>query len=193
MNFQISRKASLYLVVVSLALSLPAFASREIPGIHNFGQVNDHLYRGAQPTEEGFRTLARMGIRTIVDLREEGDRSAAERELVESLGMRYVNIPMRGFETPSDEAVAEALAIFNNRSAGPVFVHCRRGADRTGTVIACYRIEHDHWTNQAALNEAKAYRMSWLQFQMANYVRDYRAPVERASSTSRAATAGVSH
>lgn len=73
------------------------------PGLPRFARVADGLYRSGQPDEAGFRYLARLGIRTVIDLRGPGERAAAERALVESLGMRYVNVPLSGWRRPRDE------------------------------------------------------------------------------------------
>jgi protein tyrosine/serine phosphatase len=144
--------------------------------------VNDHLYRGAQPTEQGFASLAKMGVKTILDLREFDSRSLAEKKMVEAAGMKYVNIPLYGMQAPPAASVEKALSLFDNKDAGPVFVHCRRGADRTGTIIACYRISHDRWENQKALSEAKSCGMAWIEKAMQHYVKDYKAPVQNASA-----------
>jgi len=114
-----------------------------------------------------------MGVRTIVDLQEDGDRSRDEKKLVKALGMKYVNIPMKGMTTPTEKQISHALKALNDNSDGPVFVHCKRGADRTGVVIACYRIKHDHWDNPKALSEARNYGMSWYQLPLQRYVRSY--------------------
>jgi protein tyrosine/serine phosphatase len=79
-------------------------------------------------------------------------------------------------EAPSDENVAKVLEYFADTKSGPVFVHCRRGADRTGTVIACYRITHDRWDNKKALAEARANGMSWIERAMQHYVLAFTAP-----------------
>ena len=139
----------------------------------NFHQVNDHVYRGAQPTDDGFKSLAKLGVKTVIDLRETDSRSAAEKKVVEGSGMRYINIPMQGMSAPSQADVAKVMALFDDPSAGPVFVHCRRGADRTGTVVACYRIAHDGWDNAKALREAKTDGMSWVEVAMQHYVMSY--------------------
>ena len=55
----------------------------------------------------------------------------------------------------------------------PVLVHCRRGADRVGLLIACYRIAHDHWTNEEALAEACRYGLSPLEILMRSYIRHF--------------------
>ena len=151
-------------------------ASAQMPGVENFHQVNDHIYRGAQPTTEGFQQLAKLGVKTVIDLRETDSRSTTEKKVVEADGMRYVNIPLRGMSAPSSADVAKVLALFNDPKAGPVFVHCRRGADRTGTVVACYRISHDGWNNSKALTEAKTNGMSWMEVSMRKYVKHYQAP-----------------
>jgi protein tyrosine phosphatase len=72
--------------------------------------------------------------------------------------------------SPTDEQIVSALKVMNDTSTGPVFVHCKRGADRTGTVIACYRISHDRWAVTKALDEASGYGMSWFQIAMRHYV-----------------------
>src|ERR1700683_1992749 len=164
-----SRRLAIAAVAIGIA-SFSGFAQTNLAGVPNFHQVNDRLYRGAQPTDLGFQSLAKLGVKTIVDLRESGSRSVAEQKMVESDGMRYVTIPFQGMSAPSPADVAKVLALFDDTSSGPVFVHCRRGADRTGTVIACYRIAHDGWDNQKALQEAKGFGMSWTEVGMTHYV-----------------------
>jgi tyrosine-protein phosphatase SIW14 len=159
-------------------------ASAQIAGVENFHQVNDHIYRGAQPTDAGFQSLAKLGVKTVIDLRETDSRSVIEKKAVEGDGMRYINIPLQGMAAPSPADVEKVMALFNDPSAGPVFVHCRRGADRTGTVVACYRIAHDRWENTKALSEAKADGMSRIEIAMQHYVMRYQAPA--AASTSMA-------
>lgn len=166
-------------VVPAIQLSpVPA----KIAGVGNFYQVNDKIYRGAQPTTEGFQNLAKLGIHTVIDLRETDGRSAGEKKAVEAAGMHYVNIPMFGMTTPKTADVEKALSIFNDASAGRVFIHCRRGADRTGTVVACYRISHDGWDNTRALKEARTDGMSWIQIAMQHYIQHYQAPTAVAAA-----------
>lgn len=187
------RKPWVCSVLLLLALSLPfgpAFAGVQAPGVSNFQTVNDHVYRGGQPTVEGFKSLAKLGVKTVLDLRESGARARAEAQTVTALGMRYVNMPMKGMRAPTDQQIVKVLALLDDPSAGPVFIHCRRGSDRTGTVIACYRIAHDRWQNHKALKEAKSYGMSWIEFGMQHYIRQYMTASQNVSPAA-AASAGV--
>lgn len=156
------------------ALTLPVFAG-SVDGIHNFYQVDQHVYRGAQPSDDGFKYLAKLGVKTIVDLREPGKRSKAEEQMVTSTGMQYINVPMSGLTPPTEEQINKILSILENGSTGPVFVHCMKGVDRTGTVIASYRIDHDGWDNTRALKEARDRGMGFYQLPRQNYIRRFKA------------------
>ena len=159
--------------ILLLLLRLPVFAAPIVPGIDNFDQIDVHVYRGAQPTEEGFRYLAKLGINTVVDLRENDARTVGEKRMVADFGMKYVNVPMTGLTPPTPAEIATILALLEDPARGPVFVHCKRGADRTGAVIGAYRIDHDHWDNVRALNEAMLHGMSLFQIQRQNYIRHF--------------------
>ncbi len=176
--------ASFLPLLAACLISIPAFAANiEAPGVPNFDAVNDHIYRGAQPTDEGFKTLAKLGVKTVIDLRREGETGGhsikEEQSAVEAAGMRYVSVPMAGLVAPSDQDVRKVLDILE--SGEPVFVHCRKGKDRTGTVIACYRIEHDGWTNKEAMKEAKDHGIHFIEFGMKRYISNYKAQSEKAA------------
>jgi|SRR5215472_220761 len=103
-----------------------------LPGLGNFAQVTPFLYRGAQPSELGFATLAKMGVGIVVDLR--GDRDN-EREQVAKLGMQYVAIPSQ-CSRMNDEGVAKFLTILRNNPDKKVFVHCRYDGRRLSNLAA---------------------------------------------------------
>src|SRR5580704_9674765 len=155
---------TLLLTAVLAMYSSAAFpADGGAPGVSNFHKVDDRVYRGGQPTKEGLTNLAKLGIKTVIDLRSADGRSVAEKKTAEELGMRYVNVPMPALAKPADEDIAKVLSLLESESGAPVFIHCMRGKDRTGMAVACYRIKHDRWENQKALQEAKANGMSRLE------------------------------
>ena len=169
--------------IALLVFCLPVFAG-SVPGIKNFDKVDAHVYRGAQPTDEGFQYLAKIGVKTIIDLRETDSRSQAEQRVVSDAGMQYVNVPMTGHTPPTEAEITKILAVLEEGTTGPVFVHCQRGADRTGAVIAAYHIDHDKWDNVRALQDAKAHSMSVFQFQRQKYIQDFRPRIIDAKATS---------
>jgi tyrosine-protein phosphatase SIW14 len=145
------------------------------PGIGNFERVDDHVLRGAQPTAEGILYLSKIGVKRVLDLRGEGGRGKMEEKQVTAAGMKYIRIPMSGKNPPTAEQIVKALDLLQDAADGPIFVHCMRGADRTGTVIAAYHIEHDRWDNTKALQDAKAHGMSPFQMPRMRYIRAYKA------------------
>jgi tyrosine-protein phosphatase SIW14 len=151
--------AILLMTLVPYSLSAAAKTSSHIP---RFQQVIPNLYRGGQPDREGFADLKHKGIKTIVNLRVEDD----ERQTVEGLGMQYVHIPVTLNALTSANMVPltsiEAFfKILADPSAGPVFVHCERGADRTGAMISFVRIVALGWDAQRAYQEARVIGMRW--------------------------------
>jgi protein tyrosine phosphatase (PTP) superfamily phosphohydrolase (DUF442 family) len=170
-------------------MGLPVWAA-SVPGIDNFYQIDQKVYRGAQPTTEGFHYLATLGVKVVLDLREHDSRSLAEERTVTAAGMKYINVPMTGMTPPTVSETNTILALLEDQAGGPVFVHCKRGADRTGAVIASYRIDHDRWDGAKALREAMAERMSGFQFQRQKFIRTFQGrPVVVASSKAEETTA----
>jgi protein tyrosine phosphatase (PTP) superfamily phosphohydrolase (DUF442 family) len=182
--------STLRIPLVLLLLGAPVFAG-DAPGIKNFDKVNDQVYRGAQPSDEGFRYLAKLGVKSIIDLREADSRSNAERNVVTAAGMKYINVPMTGLTPPSDAEITKIMSILEDSASGPVFVHCKRGADRTGAVIAAYHIQHEKWDNSRALKDAMAHHMSFFQVPRQGFIRSYRARTVDAAAPAAAVEASA--
>jgi tyrosine-protein phosphatase SIW14 len=163
-------KAVLLSVTVTVSL-LAALSAPEISDVGRFYKVDNQVFRGAQPSEQGFRSLAKLGVRTVIDLRQTSSRSRWEEDVVRKAGMRYVAFPIGSWlAVPDATQIHSILKILNDPSQGPVFVHCKQGKDRTGAVIACYRIQHDRWDNARALKEARDIGMSWFQVPKQQFV-----------------------
>jgi protein tyrosine/serine phosphatase len=118
------------------------------PGLPNLHKVNDQLYRGAQPDKEGFQELAKMGIKTVICLRE----SDPDLKLMKECKLECVHIPMKTWDPTKAEAV-KFLKTVTDKSKQPIYVHCKHGSDRTGTMCAIYRIAIDGWSKDEALKE----------------------------------------
>ena len=140
--------------------------------IENFGQMDERLYRGAQPAPDDYQALKDLGITTVIDLRK--DKTDYEQAKVEALGMRYVNIPMTGWTT-KDDSVDEFLKLMNDPATGKVYVHCAAGKHRTGLVGAIYRLEKYGWDYETAYKEMKNYEYFSGLFhrKIKSYVKDY--------------------
>ncbi len=121
-------------------------------GVRNFGQVTPTLYRGGQPTAEGFETLARVGINIIVDT----GRSKRDEGIVEKLGMTYVSLPWY-CPFPKDKVFDRFVELIRKNPRKKIFVHCRFGDDRTGMMIAAYRMAEDGWTAKQAMQEMREF------------------------------------
>jgi protein tyrosine phosphatase (PTP) superfamily phosphohydrolase (DUF442 family) len=148
-------------------------AGTTIVQIKNFGQMDDRFYRGAQPGKKDYKDLAALGIKTIIDLR--GDPEPSEQSLVESFGMKYINIPMIDKKYPTAEATAAFLKTVNDPATGKFFVHCAGGRHRTGAMGAVYRFQFYDWNFDQVYKEMKDYDFytSWGHGAFKDFVKDY--------------------
>jgi protein tyrosine/serine phosphatase len=129
-------------------------AGRKYKELPNFHEVNAEVFRGGQPQKGGLQKLSELGIKTIINLRND-DALASEEE------------------AEADAEVDKILALVTDVQNQPVFVHCKRGSDRTGMVIAIYRILFEGWTSEEAKAEAKRYGLGFWQVKMKDYIGDY--------------------
>ncbi|HWW77146.1 MAG TPA: tyrosine-protein phosphatase [Pyrinomonadaceae bacterium] len=142
--------------------------------IKNFGQMDERFYRGAEPKGlEDIQALKELGINTVIDLQEKPERD--ERGMVESLGMRYVNIPMVDKAYPRPEWVAQFLKTVDDPATGKFFVHCAGGRHRTGAMGAVYRYEKYGWNYDQVYAEMKQFDFytSWGHGDFKTFVEDY--------------------
>lgn len=141
--------------------------------IKNFGQMDDRFYRGSRPTDQDYKALAALGIRTIIDLTDNSRKY--EQPAVEAAGLRYVNIPMVDKSYPSLQQVNEFLKVINDPSTGKFFVHCAGGRHRTGVMGAVYRFNVNHWSLDQALAEMDRYEFNsgFGHGKQKDFVKDY--------------------
>ena len=152
--------------------------------IKNFGQMDERFYRGAQPKENDYEALKALGITTVVDLQDEPKEY--EKRIVESLGMRYVNIPMVGKKYPTEAAVAAFTKLVDDPNTGKFYVHCAGGRHRTGAMGAVYRFTKYHWNYDQVYAEMKKYDFytSWGHGDFKTFVQDYAAKMQSTKSGS---------
>jgi protein tyrosine phosphatase (PTP) superfamily phosphohydrolase (DUF442 family) len=126
--------------------------------IPDFGEVTPTLYRGGQPKERGFEALAKMGFQIVVDLR--GDRDS-EREEVTRLGMQYVSAAWQ-CSFPKDSIFVDFITLIRTNPGKKIFVHCRVGDDRTGMMVAAYRMAEQGWGAERAKKEMTTFGFSFV-------------------------------
>jgi protein tyrosine/serine phosphatase len=123
--------------------------------VENFGQVTDFYYRGAQPRGEEYNQLAAIGIKTIIDLRDDAKDYA--RALTEQAGMKYINLPLDDKGYPPPDAASKFLSLVNDKENWPVYVHGAGGRHRTGAMTAVFRMTVQGWDAGRAYEEMKDY------------------------------------
>lgn len=141
--------------------------------IKNFGQMTEQFYRGAQPKEDDYASLAALGIKTVIDLQD--SPKSYGKSAVEAAGMRYVNIPMDDKSYPKAQQIEAFLQLVDNPETGKFYVHCAGGRHRTGVMGAVYRFTKDHWNYDKVYAEMKQYDFysRWGHGPMKQFVQDY--------------------
>jgi protein tyrosine/serine phosphatase len=192
----IARKLALLLL-----LSFPAFGqgpcSIDFPhdanptrvndeDICNFHQVDADLYRGGRPRRSAYPKLMELGIRTIISL-EEPEFAERERAAVEELNqdlkpeerIDFISFPIDQTEIATDAVPHEQLRdLFQQmqKARKPIFIHCYHGKDRTGAIVALYRMLRREKSFEEATEEALHYRLSQHDVGVQNTIDRYRNP-----------------
>lgn len=156
----------------------PAFRcpTSEFP-ITNFERVNSVLLRGAVPSDKGLEALRDAGVKTVLNLRLKGESASTEELKVKKLGMNYVHFPL-GFSTPDTRTLGRILRVIMDKQMQPVFVHCRQGADRTGMIVAIYRMLVDNWEFKDAYAEMRKHHFKPFLLVLKEAVRNCQAQGE---------------
>jgi tyrosine-protein phosphatase SIW14 len=166
----------------------PSTGSTTSPALHtsvaidNFGRLNEHYYRGAQPVGRDYDDLAALGVRTVINLTSD-DTDPLEQSMVERAGMTYLRIPMTTHEAPTAAELSAFLAAVNDPAQQPVYVHCVGGRHRTGVMTAVYRMTHDGWSGDKAFKEMKQYKYGadFLHQEFKDFVYSYQPAVPDAA------------
>jgi protein tyrosine/serine phosphatase len=174
--------AFIAILLLAISVSVQAGDFTNLPGIKNFGRINDTYYRGAQPENQDYANLAALGIRTVINLTSD-DAEANEKMMVENAGMKYHQIPMNTHVPPTTAQLAEFLGIVNDPLSQPVYVHCVGGKHRTGVMTAVYRMMNG-WNADQAFKEMKQFDFgpSFLHSEFKNFVFHYYNELSNAKS-----------
>lgn len=137
-----------------------------VTGVENFAKVSEALWRGAQPTAEGFKTLEKMGAKTIVSFRHDHD----DLELMKGTHLQYLRIPSRAFR-PTEENLVRFLKVIEDPANWPVYIHCAQGRDRTGYNAAVYRMVVQGWKAEEAIREMNTFHFNKIWFGNPGFLR----------------------
>ena len=175
--------ALLFFILVALPLGVISYARPKDKAnskaggsavdVDNFGQVTDFYYRGGQPRGDEYNQLAAIGIKTIIDLRD--DPKDYAKALTEQAGMKYVNLPLNDKDYPPPDSASKFLSLVNDKENWPVYVHCIGGRHRTGAMTAVFRMTVQGWDADRAYEEMKDYDFytRWGHKSMKRFVFDY--------------------
>jgi protein tyrosine phosphatase (PTP) superfamily phosphohydrolase (DUF442 family) len=138
-----------------------------------FRRLSENYMRGGEPARGGLGVLARLGVKTIIDLRSDYDYEDEIRVAAERLGFIYRRLPLSVWNPPSDKEANEFIEVVANKDEGPFFVFCTDGIHRTGEMSAIYRIAHDRWDIERALAEMDEAGFNPYYTSLRNYVWTY--------------------
>lgn len=119
-----------------------------LAGVPNLYKVSDDFYRSAQPTDDGMKEIEKLGMKTVVNLRS----FHSDRDELKGTALGYEHIYMKAWH-PERKEIIRFLRIVTDPKRAPVLVHCRHGADRTGTMCALYRVVVQGWSKEDAVRE----------------------------------------
>ena len=154
-----------------------------IDSVYNFGKVTDHIWRGAQPTAAGYHNLVeRGGVRAFLNLRRGVDRDTADLNPLNEKNVQCYQVSLQEWNPRQDNLKRLALAVktirrlSENPQTRPVYVHCKGGRNRTGYVVATYRMVYQGWTADEAIREMRAYHFDRVYYRDEWFLKNLDVP-----------------
>jgi protein tyrosine/serine phosphatase len=143
-------------------------APMRIEGLAHIYKITDYLYRSEEPTAEGVKNLEKIGIKTIIDL----GVFHSDWDEIKGTGLRVEKLRVKAWHI-EDEDVVRVLRIIRKRENGPFLIHCWRGGDRVGVMVAMFRIIEQGWTKEEAIREMVhgGYRYNLVWINIIRYVK----------------------
>lgn len=140
----------------------------------NFHKVTDGVYRCGLISKQAAPLLKELGVKTVVTFDNNLKRVEQERAFLSEQGIKLESIPWSGWDYPDDRVVEQTLTLLDSREAKPIVIHCKHGQERTGVIIASWRISHEHWPVERAYLEMKAHGFRSFQYgHLKEYVYEY--------------------
>lgn len=142
--------------LLALIILLPAlsgcYSGVTVHGVPNFAVVDstNRIYRGGQPTLEGWHYLKALGVTNVVKLNEVSEGSDAD---AGRLGMVVQEFPISFGQQITGDGLDRIIPAAVAAIVPGTYGHCEKGQNRTGTAFGYYRVNHDHWSKAAALYE----------------------------------------
>jgi protein tyrosine phosphatase (PTP) superfamily phosphohydrolase (DUF442 family) len=138
-----------------------------------FHRLDENYIRGSLPAKGGIKTLTRLGVKTVVDLRSIYDHTDEIGIAAERSGMNYYWIPTSVWEPPTDARAREFINLVSDNSKGPFYVFCADGLNRIGEMSAIYRIAKSQWPVDRALKEIDEFGFNPYYWNLRTYVYTY--------------------
>ncbi len=153
------------LISLLLTSNMNLADEKEVNPFKNFHKVDPNIYRSEQPSKKGMQFLKNKGIKTIINLRE----SQKDDKKSKGLDFTLEHYPISTWKINENDLVS-VLKIIKS-AKGPILIHCKHGSDRTGCIIAAYRIIFQQWTKEKALQELRMSEFGYHEFWFPDIVK----------------------
>jgi len=119
--------------------------------IYNFLPLSESLFTGGMPEADQLIDAAKQGVKVVINLAPHDVPHAlpAEAELVDSLGMQYINIPVN-WNTPTKDGLNKFMDAMDEHKDRKILVHCEANF-RASAFVSMYRILREGWKPDEAL------------------------------------------
>lgn len=135
------------LFFVGFSQKLDSIPNGKVTYFGNLHRINDSMFRSEQPSKTGILEIQKLGVKSVLSLRNIKSDCFIKRKS----SLKFYKKTINAWTMTEDEVIA-ALKLLQ-KSEKPVLIHCVHGSDRTGTLVAAYRIVFEHWTKEKAIQE----------------------------------------